>query len=145
MSAAREVSSDGQKLTSATPVAPEDHNIDEWLHINWNADTCNWEDSIRWSSPMDSKENKCKYADEEEEVSMVTSKKWRASGDGNSSSSEEEFSSEEEPTQQPRSDDGDTTDSENDDDDCHTRFLKPKPDAHRMYAQDQVVIHTVRM
>jgi hypothetical protein len=28
---------------------------------------------------------------------------------------------------------------------CHTRFLSPKPDAHRMYAQDQVVIHTVRM
>jgi hypothetical protein len=24
-------------------------------------------------------------------------------------------------------------------------FLRPKPDAHRMYAQDQVVIHTVRM
>jgi hypothetical protein len=23
--------------------------------------------------------------------------------------------------------------------------LRPKPDAHRMYAQDQVVIHTVRM
>jgi Glu-tRNA(Gln) amidotransferase subunit E-like FAD-binding protein len=30
-------------------------------------------------------------------------------------------------------------------DTCHTRFLRPKPDAHRMYAQDQVVIHTVRM
>jgi Glu-tRNA(Gln) amidotransferase subunit E-like FAD-binding protein len=29
--------------------------------------------------------------------------------------------------------------------DCHTRFLRPKPDAHRMYAQDQVVMHTVRM
>jgi hypothetical protein len=29
--------------------------------------------------------------------------------------------------------------------DCHTRFLRPKPDAHRMYVQDQVVIHTVRM
>jgi hypothetical protein len=28
---------------------------------------------------------------------------------------------------------------------CHTRFLRPKPDAHRIYAQDQVVIHTVRM
>jgi hypothetical protein len=28
---------------------------------------------------------------------------------------------------------------------CHTRFLRPKPDAHRMYVQDQVVIHTVRM
>jgi hypothetical protein len=28
---------------------------------------------------------------------------------------------------------------------CHTRFLRPKPDAHRMYGQDQVVIHTVRM
>jgi hypothetical protein len=28
---------------------------------------------------------------------------------------------------------------------CHTRFLRPKPDAHLMYAQDQVVIHTVRM
>jgi hypothetical protein len=28
---------------------------------------------------------------------------------------------------------------------CHTRFLRPKPDAHHMYAQDQVVIHTVRM
>jgi hypothetical protein len=28
---------------------------------------------------------------------------------------------------------------------CHTRFLRPKPDAHRMYAQDQVVIHTVRI
>jgi hypothetical protein len=28
---------------------------------------------------------------------------------------------------------------------CHTRFLRPKPDAHRMYAQDQVVIHTDRM
>jgi hypothetical protein len=28
---------------------------------------------------------------------------------------------------------------------CHTRFLRPKPDAHRMYAQDKVVIHTVRM
>jgi hypothetical protein len=28
---------------------------------------------------------------------------------------------------------------------CHTRFLRPKPDAHRMYAQDQVVIHTARM
>jgi hypothetical protein len=28
---------------------------------------------------------------------------------------------------------------------CHTRFLRSKPDAHRMYAQDQVVIHTVRM
>jgi hypothetical protein len=28
---------------------------------------------------------------------------------------------------------------------CHTWFLRPKPDAHRMYAQDQVVIHTVRM
>jgi hypothetical protein len=31
------------------------------------------------------------------------------------------------------------------DDCCHTQFLMPKPDAHRMYAQDQVVIHTVRM
>jgi hypothetical protein len=28
---------------------------------------------------------------------------------------------------------------------CHTQFLRPKLDAHRMYAQDQVVIHTVRM
>jgi hypothetical protein len=28
---------------------------------------------------------------------------------------------------------------------CHTRFLRPKPDAHRMYAHDQIVIHTVRM
>jgi hypothetical protein len=28
---------------------------------------------------------------------------------------------------------------------CHTRFLRPKLDAHRMHAQDQVVIHTVRM
>jgi hypothetical protein len=28
---------------------------------------------------------------------------------------------------------------------CHTRFLRPKSDAHRMYAQDQVVTHTVRM
>jgi hypothetical protein len=28
---------------------------------------------------------------------------------------------------------------------CHTWFLRPKPDAHRMYAQDQVAIHTVRM
>jgi hypothetical protein len=28
---------------------------------------------------------------------------------------------------------------------CHTRLLRPKPDAHRMYAQDQVVTHTVRM
>jgi hypothetical protein len=28
---------------------------------------------------------------------------------------------------------------------CHTRFLRQKPDAHRMYAQDQVVIGTVRM
>jgi Glu-tRNA(Gln) amidotransferase subunit E-like FAD-binding protein len=28
---------------------------------------------------------------------------------------------------------------------CHTQFLRPKPDAHRMYAQDQVVIHTARM
>jgi hypothetical protein len=28
---------------------------------------------------------------------------------------------------------------------CHTRFLRPKPDAHHMYAQDQVVIHMVRM
>jgi hypothetical protein len=28
---------------------------------------------------------------------------------------------------------------------CHTWFLRAKPDAHRMYAQDQVVIHTVRM
>jgi hypothetical protein len=28
---------------------------------------------------------------------------------------------------------------------CHTRFLRTKPDAHRMYAQDQVVTHTVRM
>jgi hypothetical protein len=28
---------------------------------------------------------------------------------------------------------------------CHTQFLRPKPDTHRMYAQDQVVIHTVRM
>jgi hypothetical protein len=27
----------------------------------------------------------------------------------------------------------------------HTRFLRPKLDAHRMYAQDQIVIHTVRM
>jgi hypothetical protein len=27
----------------------------------------------------------------------------------------------------------------------HTRFLRPKPDAHRMYVQDHVVIHTVRM
>jgi Glu-tRNA(Gln) amidotransferase subunit E-like FAD-binding protein len=27
---------------------------------------------------------------------------------------------------------------------CHTRFLRPKPDAHRMYVQDQVVIHAVR-
>jgi hypothetical protein len=26
---------------------------------------------------------------------------------------------------------------------CHTWFLRPKPDAHRIYAQDQVVIHTV--
>jgi hypothetical protein len=31
------------------------------------------------------------------------------------------------------------------DETCHTRFLRPKSDAHRMYAQDQVVIHTVRM
>jgi hypothetical protein len=28
---------------------------------------------------------------------------------------------------------------------CHTWFLRPKPDAHRMYAHDQVVIHMVRM
>jgi hypothetical protein len=28
---------------------------------------------------------------------------------------------------------------------CYTRFLRPKPDAHHMYAQDQVIIHTVRM
>jgi hypothetical protein len=28
---------------------------------------------------------------------------------------------------------------------CHTWFLRPKPDAHHMYAQDQVAIHTVRM
>jgi hypothetical protein len=28
---------------------------------------------------------------------------------------------------------------------CHTRFLRPKPDAHRMYAKDQIVIHMVRM
>jgi hypothetical protein len=28
---------------------------------------------------------------------------------------------------------------------CHTQFLRQKPDAHRMYAQDQVVIGTVRM
>jgi hypothetical protein len=28
---------------------------------------------------------------------------------------------------------------------CHTRFLSLKPDAHRMYAQDQVVLHTVKM
>jgi hypothetical protein len=27
----------------------------------------------------------------------------------------------------------------------HTRFLRPKLDAHRMYAQDQVVIRTVKM
>jgi hypothetical protein len=27
----------------------------------------------------------------------------------------------------------------------HTWFLSSKPDAHRMYAQDQVVIHTARM
>jgi hypothetical protein len=27
----------------------------------------------------------------------------------------------------------------------HTWFLRPKPDAHCMYAQDQIVIHTVRM
>jgi hypothetical protein len=28
---------------------------------------------------------------------------------------------------------------------CHTRFLRPKLDTHRMYAQDQVIIHMVRM
>jgi hypothetical protein len=28
---------------------------------------------------------------------------------------------------------------------CHTRFLRPKSVAYRMYAQDQFVIHTVRM
>jgi hypothetical protein len=28
---------------------------------------------------------------------------------------------------------------------CHTRFLRPKPYAHRMYDQDQVVMHMVRM
>jgi hypothetical protein len=28
---------------------------------------------------------------------------------------------------------------------CVTPGFKAKPDAHRMYAQDQVVIHTVRM
>jgi hypothetical protein len=28
---------------------------------------------------------------------------------------------------------------------CHTRFLRPKPDVHHMYAQDHVVTHTVRM
>jgi hypothetical protein len=28
---------------------------------------------------------------------------------------------------------------------CHTNILRPKPDAHHMYAQDQVVIHTARM
>jgi hypothetical protein len=28
---------------------------------------------------------------------------------------------------------------------CHTWFLRPQPDAHCMYAQDQVVIHMVRM
>jgi hypothetical protein len=28
---------------------------------------------------------------------------------------------------------------------CHIQFLRPKPDAHRMYAHDQVVIHTARM
>jgi Glu-tRNA(Gln) amidotransferase subunit E-like FAD-binding protein len=28
---------------------------------------------------------------------------------------------------------------------CHTRFLRPKPNAHRMYAQDQVSIQMVRM
>jgi hypothetical protein len=37
------------------------------------------EESIRWRSPMTSKENKCKYADEEEEEaaeeSTATSKK----------------------------------------------------------------------
>jgi hypothetical protein len=37
------------------------------------------------------------------------------------------------------------SDRENDVLSCHTRLLRPKPDAHRMYAQDQVVIHTVRM
>jgi hypothetical protein len=28
---------------------------------------------------------------------------------------------------------------------CHTWFLSLKPDAHRIYVQDQVVIHTARM
>jgi hypothetical protein len=88
------------------------------------------EESIRRKSPMASKENKCKCADEEEEEvaeeSTVMSKKRRVSGNNNdddsddSSSSvddfslEEEVSSEEEPAWRARSDDGDTTDSEND-------------------------------
>jgi hypothetical protein len=37
------------------------------------------------------------------------------------------------------------TEDKTDEEQCHTRFLRPKPDAHRMYAQDQLVIHTVRM
>jgi hypothetical protein len=58
---------------------------------------------------MTSKENKRKYAKEEEVCTTTLKKRW-AFGD-DSSLSEEEVSSEEEPARWARSDDGDTTDS----------------------------------
>jgi hypothetical protein len=42
-------------------------------------------------------------------------------------------------------DEGYVSASDVEDDFCHTRFLRPILDANRMYAQDQVVIHTARM
>jgi hypothetical protein len=100
-------------------------------------------EKIHSATPMASSLKKHKYSDEEEaKDSMATSKKRRAFSDDNdydsdddSSSLEEEVFSEEEPANRARSDDGDMS---------HP-ILRPKPDAHRMYAQDQVVIHTARM
>jgi hypothetical protein len=79
---------------------------------------------------MASKENKCKYDDEEDRVSTATSKRQRPFSDYNDDddsdnndddSSSEEVSSEEEYVRPPRFDDGDTTDLENDDNDSDGR------------------------
>jgi hypothetical protein len=92
-------------------------NIYWWLFFEFH----NWVNSAE-ESQMASKENKRKYANEEEDVSTAMSNKWRAFGDDSddnsdsSSSEEEEVSSEEEPARWACFNDGDTTDSENNND-----------------------------
>jgi hypothetical protein len=71
-----------------------------WFYISRNANTCNRYDSIRRSSPITSKESKCKYVKEEDRVSTTTSKRWCVFSDDNNDDN---------------SDDGDTTASKNND------------------------------